>query len=304
MHNIDQLPTMRDFLLADPPEMLYHYTTSAALISIVRSRHFWAGRPEQMNDGMELSHAFSCLLRVVAEEGFGETGVDAMFPRVISRDIMTGTAELGASAFITSLSKADDSLSQWRAYCASGGGVCLGLPGAELLKPAAVVQEWTLAPCIYDEGDQLKVVRELYELHLRELKAVLGTHQLDASAAEAQIILADRARKLFTDLHSYGLFLKHPSFHAEEEWRLVKFLTDQPDPADLQFLPGPDGVRVFLPFRILADNHPGFSDHPRPSVRTGPTRLPGTAEYATSLLLENWNGPGNAPVLRTRSTYR
>ncbi|MFX1787075.1 DUF2971 domain-containing protein [Prescottella equi] len=308
MHNIDRLPLTTSLLKTDVPEMLHHYTSSAALISVIDSRQFWAGRPEQMNDGMELSYAFKWLGIVGGDAELDEDRPqhERLFGKWIYRRTNDGTAQRGPSAFLISLSEEGDSLSQWRAYCDRSGGVCLGVPGRSVLAPAADAQQWVLAPCVYAEDAQEKMVRELFDLHLSDLWNHLDSNGLNAPGREKEHTRAiiDHCDRVFADLRKYGLFIKHPSFHAEKEWRLVKFCEDEPTLQELRFAPGTDGVRVFYPFQILEPTHPEFPTHPRPTVRIGPTRVPGTAEYATGRLLEKWVGAGNADVFKTSSSFR
>ncbi|WP_054248626.1 DUF2971 domain-containing protein [Rhodococcus opacus] len=306
MHNIDELPHTKRLLMSELPEMLFHYTNSASLISIIGNRQFWAGMPEQMNDGEELHRAFRWLEVIAGDVELDkeQPSTDRLFGKWVRMRIKAGDALEGLPSFMVSLSLQGDSLSQWRAYCERSGGVCLGLPG-DLVRTAAEKQDWLLAPCIYDEDDVEKMVRELFEWHLsrrREDDARIGTvpgddpSHVDATKA--------RAKALFDDLRMYGLFIKNPTFHAEEEWRLLRFDVD-PDLADLKFASGRDGVRTFLPFTILDEGpHPQFAERPRPSVRTGPTALPGTATYASRRLLERWVGAGNTDVFHTGSSFR
>ncbi|MGV9415647.1 DUF2971 domain-containing protein [Nocardia sp. NPDC003693] len=294
MRNIDLLPVAARLLYPEPPPMLYHYTNAASLISIIHSRHFWAGLPVQMNDAEEQIRAFHWLGTIARDRPLARTDPagEAFAQRVAAR-IYEGRAHEGSAPYLVSLSADGDSLSQWRAY-GSRGGVCLGLP-FEMVRTAAEGQGWYLAKCVYDEDDMHLMVSELFERHLR----LLGP---DSVRPDAELI-EERAKLLFDELRLYGLFIKNPSFHAENEWRLLKFDADPPGD-ELRFAPGADGVRVFLPFRLLPDEHPGFPDRPRPSVHIGPSPLPGISEYATTRLLERWTGAGNADVWTTRSSFR
>ncbi|WP_287164576.1 DUF2971 domain-containing protein [Rhodococcus sp. (in: high G+C Gram-positive bacteria)] len=306
MHNIDELPTTKRLLKADIPDMLFHYTSAASAISIINNRQFWAGMPEQMNDSREIHQAFRWLSIIAGntELDSPRNSADQLFGKWVRMQLAAGRAITGKPSFMISLSKQGDSLSQWRAYCERSGGICLGLP-SDLIQTAAAKQEWLLAPCIYDEDEVETMVRELFEWHLtkfRETDKRIGmVSPGDRSHVDATV---SRAQKLFDDLRMYGHFIKNPSFHAEEEWRLLKF-DIEPELADLEFAPGRDGVRTFLPFQILeAGTHTDFPTKPRPSLRTGPATLPGTMTYATERLLERWVGAGNADVFHTHSSFR
>ncbi|MFF2554899.1 DUF2971 domain-containing protein [Nocardia sp. NPDC058058] len=301
MRDIARLPTAAQLLYPDPPPMLYHYTSAAALISIIDSRQLWAGLPVQMNDAEEQIRAFHWLEWIAREHNSPDaTPVSEMFAKVVAEQIYAGHAHEGSAPYLVSFSADGDSLSQWRAY-GPRGGVCLGVP-FEMIRTAADRQGWYLAKCIYDEDDMHALVSELFEHHLGLLDTGLAATGPVQAETVAEMV-AERAQMLFSELRLYGLFIKNPSFHAEMEWRLLKF-DAEPDDGELRFVPGTDGVRAFLPFRLLADDHPGFPDHPRPSVHIGPSPLPGIAEYATKRLLERWTGPGNADVWPTRSSFR
>lgn len=300
MRNIERLPTAARLLYPDPPSMLFHYTSAAGLISIIDSRQLWGGLPEQMNDAEEQVRAFHWLGSIARERAVPRPESAAeLFVRMVAEQIYTGQAHEGSAPYLVSFSADGDSLSQWRAY-GPRGGVCLGLP-FEMVCAAAERQGWYLAKCVYEVDDMHAMVSELFEHHLGVLGTELaGQHAEPETTAE---VVAARAQVLFDELRLYGLFIKNPSFHAEMEWRLLKFDAD-PAGEELRFAPGADGVRAFLPFRLLGDDHPGFPDQPRPNIHIGPSPLPGFGEYATKRLLERWTGPGNADVQTTKSSFR
>lgn len=304
MHNIDDLPHTKRLLHADVPNTLHHYTNATALIAIIESRHFWAGLPEQMNDGEELHRAFKWLsvIALDAELSKDRPQADQLFGKWVHGRIEANDAIKGGHSFVISLSHSGDSLSQWRAYTAgSGNGVSLSLPGT-LVQSAAERQEWTLAPCIYDENDVKTMVTELFDWHLEKFAADYATIAEDDHESFLGPIKR-HAENLFDDLRHYGLYIKNPSFHAEEEWRLVKFDVE-PDTHELKFSGSPTGIRTYLPFQILDETQSCFPSQPRPALRIGPTPLPGTTVYAAERLLERWVGSGNADVYETHSSFR
>lgn len=102
----------------------------------------------------------------------------------------------------------------------------------------------------------------------------------------------------------WTLLRQNLSFHAEEEGRLLKF-DIEPELEGLEFAPARDGANTFLLFQILEEGtHADFSTKPRPSLRTGPTALPGTMIYVTERPLERWVGAGNTDVFHTGSSFR
>ncbi|OLT36026.1 hypothetical protein BJF84_12570 [Rhodococcus sp. CUA-806] len=135
---IAHLRQTSNLLGATPPEMLYHYTSGAALQNITGSAELWAGLPEQMNDAEELRRALRWLNLIARER---ELSARKENDRGDRYDFDRWAAEqsehtLGdgrwlddsPKSYLISLSSEGDSLSQWRAYCPDNNGYCLGLP--------------------------------------------------------------------------------------------------------------------------------------------------------------------------------
>ena len=70
--------------------------------------------------------------------------------------------------YIVSLTSESDSLSQWRAYCPITGGYAIGLPSGHLRNLGAD-QGFYLAPCLYKNADQQRLVNEIIDYYLRLL---------------------------------------------------------------------------------------------------------------------------------------
>src|ERR1700687_3960405 len=62
--------------------------------------------------------------------------------------------------FVGSLSEAKDKLSQWRGYCPTGGGFCIGF-SPDLIERQARTQGFHLLKCEYDLERQTAICAEL-----------------------------------------------------------------------------------------------------------------------------------------------
>jgi len=288
------------------PEWLYHYTNPDSLIAIIDSRAFWGGIPVQMNDTMEVRQAVEAMqFAAKVAERESQSAVTKEFARsVLGSPWLEPILSKLPAVFAVSFSQEKDSLSQWRAYCDRSGGVCLELPG-ELVATEATRVGWELAPCIYKQSDADKMMWELFEHHA-QLYATEAQQYLprpDDEWTTPDRVRRDALRGLLKDVQYYGAFIKNDSFAAEAEWRLIRVAEDE-DLKNLKFRGGRDGVRSFLPVRLLPENRGQFTTEPRPRVRLGPSAAPGTAHFSTARLLEGWLGAGNAVVVQTSSSYR
>lgn len=62
------------------PKRLYHYTTPAAAMAIIRSQTIWATNVRSMNDTSELTYAENLISEIVESEALKLTGVSQRWP--------------------------------------------------------------------------------------------------------------------------------------------------------------------------------------------------------------------------------
>ncbi|WP_243064626.1 DUF2971 domain-containing protein [Humibacter sp. RRB41] len=151
--------------------------------------------------------------------------------------------------YTVSLSSESDSLEQWRAYCPRSGGVALGFSAAHL-KAVAADQGFILASCVYDEPEQEAIVRQIIEHHLDIWNKRKTLTEL------RQGISSHLVRDLISDLERFAALLKHRSFAAEREWRLISPLLERQSAFELIHVPSPSGIKQFRLFSLLTTEHP------------------------------------------------
>jgi hypothetical protein len=111
---------------------------------------------------------------------------------------------LGAApAYIASFSEESDILSQWRGYCSKGPGFALCLSPAQMTK-VTKAHDWVLCKCIYDEEQQVEVLKKMEEC----------AHNHDDLEEEVHTVALALLR--------FGTALKHPKFEEESEWRVIQ----------------------------------------------------------------------------------
>lgn len=204
---------------ASPPAILYHYTSMAALLSIVKSGRIWATHYRFLNDRSEIITMWNAVEKRLGERIAREKSSELATALSAVAEAVKGRRS--SHEFVASFSENGDDLTQWRAYCASEGGVSLGFSNQALesrwvANPTGGQSSWV--------GGSLMKVRYIDENNSAELdpaieKALKLAAQLDGKQGFfGAIHHEDIARAALSLLApSY----KHESFRHECEWRLV-----------------------------------------------------------------------------------
>jgi len=233
------------------PKIVYHYTNSAGLLGIVKSRAIWATNIEYLNDANEFRYA-----RDVAENVIGqlpeqsECELSSRLRQSVLESIREARASSASgSVFVTSFSEFGDSLSQWRGYGAQIGGYALGFTLGSLFvledrDPFAKQAEAThrevssqnlppaleddrrrlkiaVIPCLYNQREQKQLVVDWYQHLPRLLRSIWKDPNKRPVADE------DLSRLASIMLEWIAPAFKDPAFHEEHEWRLVIDLGDE-----------------------------------------------------------------------------
>jgi hypothetical protein len=200
---------------------LYHYTTIDAFINIVERQEIWASNVFYMKDGAEFHQAAALardLLKTEIDKCSNSTEREDLHGL---RDSLE-RAKPGAIAlpvFVWSLSKEEDDLVQWNAYCREGG-LALGFlrDDIEYLRSSqSYPGRWGLASCIYNRKKQKDVVRQCIA------DAVSGTTRTrPGQLMSPKLLQVVRGKVLHHMLAEKPI--KHYAFHHEREWRLIASL--------------------------------------------------------------------------------
>lgn len=232
--------TSRDF--ARPtPSILYHYTSPESAKSILESNSFWATDCRYLNDptevlrNLEIADKRANLLfeefgvsreeaaswnteRFLSDEAYRSA---AVLTKLVPEPNMLSYLIDDLEVYIVSFSENGDSLSQWRAYCSSGG-YALGFEPENLS-----VLRAELAPCIYLNEDEIE---EVFDYHLRELvRERLGSSSVipenitgEEWVSGIHYSLTDRVNQAYVGgIHDMATIIKDATFAEEREWRLV-----------------------------------------------------------------------------------
>ena len=210
-----------------PPPILYHYTTQVGLLGILKSRELWATHTQYLNDRQEYLQAADGVKAEIAKRLANSSGEHQR----ILLDMQAGIAGIESmNVCVCSFSEDGDSLSQWRAYGGPSSAFAIGFKSNEL-RAIATSENSYLAPCRYREEEHQEVIStlitEIVERNGRRL--CVGeqlieddfTKQFERVLAEDIKLLTPRGGDLGALLHRFGPLIKHESFFAEKEWRII-----------------------------------------------------------------------------------
>ena len=112
------------------PDTLWHYTSPAAVLGILTRGVIRATMIHYLNDSRELNYALNLATDVIEEEA--EAGPNSLAD--LCKEFLGRIRNI--AVYVASFSAQKDDLSQWRAYCPSGGGHALAFETAALLSAA------------------------------------------------------------------------------------------------------------------------------------------------------------------------
>jgi hypothetical protein len=226
------------FIQEKPSGPLYHYTSAAGLIGIVKSRTLWATDHRHLNDRKE-HRIGSTLIQTELDRSGLEKEHRYVFDRFVS--------EVEKGFFVLSFSERGDQLSQWRAYCPDGNGYSLGFAQNNALFDSAQQNSFNLIRCVYNQEEQETLCKYLVDGFIEVMafeKDVVAEKNVESKLrAFFQAYQWRLALALITSA------LKHNGFEEEKEWRLV---SQHPDDLlrKIAFRPGRFGITPYFELPI------------------------------------------------------
>lgn len=276
---LEQKPILKNYTHRPPGGSLFHYTSSAGLIGILRNRNVWASNQELLNDESEMTFSANVLnanfAQYLAQGSATDTEAIAQLQHYFSQaDFST----LPISAYVASFSDDSDSLSQWERYADPNGyavgfspepfrdivvrsNISTGYPG-----PLAVV---------YDEQLQHDLLFEIFETAFEEIGRV-STDQLTGESLKRWANFYARIAR------SISMNFKHPAFKEEKEWR-CSILKHRDDTEGVEVRTGRFGLVPYLELPISDDFDNSLSE-----IVVGPAPYPKEAVRAIHVTLKRF----------------
>jgi hypothetical protein len=259
-----------DGSLDDGPEVLYHYTSLESACKILETNKLRASRVYLLNDASEVEYGADIVSECLDSVSEIPEAVRMLFRRGLDGAASEFIRKIRTFPFhVFCLSRKLDSLSQWRAYGRSGGGVAIGFKKGHLHKISADGQPNHPFRITYKKEDQLTAL-------LKPLAMVtdIGHRISPASTGQEQFWI-----QVFAELALFAFKFKNPAFSEEEEWRLL-WTNDTPS---VQFRLSSDG-KILIPY-IEA----GFSHESVYEIVQGPLGRPEVGESSLREFLDAKN---------------
>ena len=219
---------------------LYHYTSAESLKGIIDSQSIWATNIGFLNDDQEYKYLVDLLIPQI--ERLKNTTNKFLLERIIQL-IKANEGGETSGAYVFSLSEEPDLLSQWRAYC-KGGGFSIGFDHQRIME-LANQDNMFLFKCVYIKSQQLDLIKQFIDGLSDELSKLSQPIQ---DKNEALRFWGEHITQQITKLAN---IIKHPSFHEEKEWRVVKINVSNTD----QQLNHRPFKGLFIPYYSISFNH-------------------------------------------------
>jgi hypothetical protein len=262
----------------DPPERLYHYTSIEGLKGILESRCLWASQIHFLNDTQEFRYSIEILKKLISKfkdelpkqrairtpPYKPEEWLSDFFG--LTEDMFRIDAVSKLPVCVFSFSEDGDLLSQWRAYCPTGGGYSIGFR-LESMVPWLQTKKLSIVPCVYDEREQETIIRdEIIKKRDTLLKRLAGEPNNSGE------ILREVWLEFFMEFSLIASKLKHPAFREEFEWRIIS------EPLDNEQMSFRVGKSMILPY--LTINFTKMRPFPIDEIIVGPGREQHLARFS------------------------
>lgn len=193
---------------AEPPEILYHYTSTEALLQIVKKREIWLSSMSQSNDSLEGKWASKVISDMT--ENMSLPGKRSWILNEVQK------LQNRTDAIALSLSKEPDQLSQWRGYASDGSGVCIGFYSQKL--PVVKAEN--------PSNERLDIDEVLYEPNRQKQALEIALGNLEKSVSwhgkrkKYYVRNKQTHKEAMLELFRRVFVLKNDAFKEENEWRL------------------------------------------------------------------------------------
>jgi hypothetical protein len=206
-------------------DVIYHYTSAEALLSILHSGILRARSFIYLNDSSEVTYGRELVEKVIEENLLIEKkGIRNVFlndllswfiPKALSSDL-----DLGSDLYVTCFCKDGNQLSQWRAYGSSSGGVAIGLDTESMRSKI-----YWIGNVHYDVRYQKNVIQRKIQRAFESIDQLIPFINQNDTSYNSEI-LEQFCRHLTNVLMNKICFFKDVAFDEEQEVRAVCWIDD------------------------------------------------------------------------------
>jgi hypothetical protein len=223
-----------------PDKTLYHYTSQAGLLGILKTKRLWLANLSFLNDSMEFRYTTELMrMKILSSPA---TMIIAELKELMLHyirnleDIIV--EEFGAYVF--SFSEVGDLLSQWRGYCSESLGFSIGFNVDVIQKLVSESgQSLRLGKCVYDTKFHDQIISEILNNAITNFNKL--PNNLDEKDLRSQI-----SNSFIRPLMLVAPLIKNESFQEERERRIISF-----QPSSNKFIKHREGERWIIPYLEL-----------------------------------------------------
>ena len=284
---------------SDLPEILYHYTSQTGLIGMLNTETIWASKIHYLNDSKE----FALALELASDE------LDRRIKAATSRgdrsrfELLRNTIYTiaGVNTCVCCFSELDDDLSQWRGYGGGNARFSVGFT-REWFTRVKETLGLSLRCCIYDPEKQQRLIQdeidEFFATNAEKEPDYWDRNRSRRDPARPRTFVVSRhaGNDFATRLALIAPEIKHKSFEAEREWRLVAATVSA---HELHHRPGRS---MLIPYYKIPIGNDDKFDSIREIV-VGPTPHPDllAASVESLAIAAGLVNPDNTPKTKTTS---
>lgn len=218
-----EIDTLLDEVSPLVSNILYHYTSLDGLLGIIKSSSLWMSHAAYLNDASELNYGTKLISDMINKKIKDKKYNEINDILRVSSIVFSNYYRDSVNPYVLSLSEEIDVLSQWRAY-GNNCGVSIGFNPKNILELKVsylnITNESRLIKVIYEKEEQINLIEKAIDIilkydHLTEFVA-------PANLSSAGSSLTEISMNMFMEIIPS---FKHPSFHEEKEWRLLKVMS-------------------------------------------------------------------------------
>lgn len=225
----------------EPPEILYHYTSLSSMLSIVKSKCFYASNIFYLNDSMEYRHARKLIADRIGQRLEGLSKTRERIAMEWHQKLFT--QEQLKPVYVASFSEKSDDLSQWRGYTPVGHGVCMGFDSSALREATHSIH--------YEAAPTARFGALGKVIYVSENEGPSFDEFIKSVCDHLDIVDGEVVRAVVGEgLANHGTpFYKHRAFKDEAEWRVSLWTQSRFDfQFEVDFRPG---ASTLIPFTRL-----------------------------------------------------
>ncbi|CAM3821563.1 DUF2971 domain-containing protein [Nocardioides zeicaulis] len=240
------------------PKLLYHYTSARGLLGMLGHGELWATHCAFLNDSQEYLFVFDLAAQALGVRDPRRLGTHRKLDSLrkhspiyeqIAAAIDARLNKGAPNIFAASFTPHGNDLSLWRGYTRPGDAYSIAFDTATLTEKAHQ-DGWSLAPVTYGT-DVADWVNGLIDSLVRRAGA-----NKDSADDQAQLL----ASRWIDHLTKHAPLMKHGSFMAEQEWRLVREERDGTH-AVWEFREGTSSLIPYVKFRFAIDRMDSAAVH-------------------------------------------